>query len=118
MTVLVATGIPDVSRGRYLHYQSEKGGSCKSLIFGGPGRDRTDDLFHAIVGGLTVVNNLQGFRELPTIQKHLKTLTSRPILGLDLGLEYAELRRVDLSTSYCSTSLLLLSHSLHRRRSR
>jgi hypothetical protein len=30
--------------------------------FGGPGRDRTDDLFHAMAGGLTKSTTYNGFR--------------------------------------------------------
>jgi hypothetical protein len=53
---------------------------------GGPGRDRTDDLFHAIVGGSSVFNNLKRLRELLITRKYLKTRDRQIDVGLELGL--------------------------------
>ncbi len=63
-------------RGIVLEFATRKrygrGSGCAWQIFGGPGRDRTDDLFHAIPAIYLFSITYKRVRELPSTSKYLQ----------------------------------------------
>ena len=57
--------------------------------YGGPGRDRTDDLFHAMAATTVHSTTYKWVRELPIPCKYVQERGAQKDLGLDFGLASA-----------------------------